>query len=179
MLPPCPFTLPDHRAGFRIEGRGRPVVLLHGLTGRVDPWRALVERLRRSHRLITIDLHGHGSAPLPAAPDAFTLQRAVTCVESALRVGLLPGERFHLVGHSHAAAVALHIAQTRPQRLHSLTLVEAGVLAERADAHGRIAVPTYWLRAGAGAEPTQELDGFIRGVDALGLPVRARIAVHA
>lgn len=172
MLPPCPFTLPDHRVGFRIEGRGRPVVLLHGST-----WHALVERLRHSHRLITIDLHGHGT-PLPAEPDAFTLQRALKCVESVLRVGLLPGERFHLVGHSHAAAVALHIARTRPQRLHSLTLFETASAAERPDAGCRTAVPTYRLRASAGIEPTHELDGFIRGVDAFDLPVRARVAIH-
>jgi pimeloyl-ACP methyl ester carboxylesterase len=179
MLPPCPFTLPDHCAGFRIEGSGRPVVLLHGSSGSVDRWRAPVERLRHSHRLITIDLHGHGGTPLPAEPDAFTLQRAAKSVESVLRVGLLPGERFHLVGHSHAAAVALHIAQARPQRLHSLTLLEARPEAEPADTGCRIAVPTCRLRAGVGIDPTHELAGFIRGVDAFELPVRARIAVHA
>jgi pimeloyl-ACP methyl ester carboxylesterase len=45
-------------------------------------------------------------------------------VESVLRAGLLPGERFHLVGHSYGASVALALAQARPHRLHSLTLFE-------------------------------------------------------
>ena len=56
MLPPCSLTLLDNRTGFHIEGRGRPVVLLHSSLGSKGQWRALVERMRRSHRLIAIDL---------------------------------------------------------------------------------------------------------------------------
>jgi pimeloyl-ACP methyl ester carboxylesterase len=172
MLPPC------HDACFDIEGRGRPVVLLHASMGSRARCRMLVERMRHSRRLITIDLHRDGGTPLPAEPDAFTLQRAAKCVESVLHVGLLPGERFHLVGHSHAAAVALHIAQARPRRLHSLTLFEAGPAAEQAAAGCRITVPTHWLRASAGVQPAREFDGFVRGIEALELPVAARVAVH-
>ena len=124
MLPPCSLTLLDNRAGFHIEGRGRPVVLLHSSMGSKGQWRSLVERMRRSHRLIAIDLHGYGSTPMPAAPHSFRLRDEVALVESVLRVGLLPGERFHLVGHSYGASVALQLAQARPHRLHSLTLFE-------------------------------------------------------
>jgi pimeloyl-ACP methyl ester carboxylesterase len=124
MLPPCSLTVLDDRAGFHIEGRGRPVVLLHSSMGSKGQWRSLVERMRRSHRLIAIDLHGYGSTPMPAAPQAFSLHDEVQLVDSVLRVGLLPGERFHLVGHSYGAAVALQMAQARPHRLHSLTLFE-------------------------------------------------------
>jgi pimeloyl-ACP methyl ester carboxylesterase len=124
MLPPCSLTLPDSRAGFHIEGRGRPVVLLHSSLGSKGQWRALVERMRRSHRLIAIDLHGYGSTPMPAVPEGFGLGDEVALVDSVLRVGLLPGERFHLVGHSYGASVALRWAQARPHRLRSLTLFE-------------------------------------------------------
>jgi pimeloyl-ACP methyl ester carboxylesterase len=124
MLPPCSFALLEGRAGFHIEGRGRPVVLLHSSLGSKGQWRALVERMRRSHRLIAIDLHGYGHTPMPGAPDAFGLRDEVALVESVLRVGLLPGERFHLVGHSYGATVALALAQARPHRLHSLVLFE-------------------------------------------------------
>ena len=122
MLPS--LTLLDNRAGFHIDGRGRPVVLLHGSMGSKGQWRPLVERMRRGHRLIAIDLHGYGSTPMPAAPDRFMLRDEVALVESVLRVGLLPGERFHLVGHAYGASVALQLAQARPHRLHSLTLFE-------------------------------------------------------
>lgn len=124
MLPPSSAALLDSRVGFHIEGRGRPVVLLHSSMGSKGQWRMLVERMRRSHRLIAIDLHGYGASPMPTPGQPFTLQHEVRLIESVLRVALLPGEKFHLVGHSYGAAVALQLARWRPQRLHSLALYE-------------------------------------------------------
>ena len=66
MLPPASAALLDSRVGFHIEGRGRPVVLLHSSMGSKGQWRSLVERMRRNHRLIAIDLHGYGASPMPA-----------------------------------------------------------------------------------------------------------------
>lgn len=180
MLPPSSLALPDPRAGFCIEGRGRPIVLVHGTTGANGAHRALIERMRRSHRMIAIEL--------PMAPtDALAL------VESVLRVGLLPGERFHCVGHADGAAAALALARARPWRLHSLTLfepvaLEAGASALEAlqdEALRRRPLPTCLLSAGlagpmATPAPAQLVSlliaGFIRGVDALELPVPSRVA---
>jgi pimeloyl-ACP methyl ester carboxylesterase len=165
MLPPCSLTLLDNRAGFHIEGRGRPVVLLHSSMGSKGQWRALVERMRRSHRLIAIDLHGYGSTPMPALPNTFTLQHEVVLIESVLRVGLLPGERFHLVGHSYGAAVALRIAQARPQRLHSLTVFEPVALNLLPDTHpGRLeleCVRDEMLHWSGRGEPLRGAERFI------------------
>lgn len=124
MLPPSFAALLDSRVGFHIEGRGRPVVLLHSSMGSKGQWRALVERMRRSHRLIAIDLHGYGASPMPDARQPFTLQHEVRLIESVLNVALLPGESFHLVGHSYGAAVALQLARWKPYRLLSLALFE-------------------------------------------------------
>jgi len=124
MLPPTSAALLDASVGFHIEGRGRPVVLLHSSMGTKGQWRGLVERMRRSHRLIAIDLHGYGASPMPAAGQPFTLQHEVRLIESVLEVALLPGETFHLVGHSYGGAVALELAQKRPRRLLSLALYE-------------------------------------------------------
>lgn len=124
MLPPSSADLLDSRVGFHIEGRGRPVVLLHSSMGSKGQWRLLVERMRRSHRLIAIDLHGYGASPMPAGSQPFTLQHEVQLIESVLRVALLPGETFHLVGHSYGAAVALQLARWKPHRLQSLALYE-------------------------------------------------------
>lgn len=124
MLPPTSAGLLESRIGFHIEGRGRPIVLLHSSMGSKGQWRALVERMRRSHRLIAIDLHGYGASPMPAAGQPFTLQHEVQLVESVLRLALLPGETCHVVGHSYGAAVALQLARWNPQRVHSLALYE-------------------------------------------------------
>jgi pimeloyl-ACP methyl ester carboxylesterase len=124
MLPPSSAALLDSRVGFHVEGRGRAVVLLHSSMGSKGQWRTLVERMRRSHRLIAIDLYGYGASPMPDPRLPFTLQHEVRLVESVLRVALLPGETFHLVGHSYGGAVALQLARWRPHRLRSLALYE-------------------------------------------------------
>jgi pimeloyl-ACP methyl ester carboxylesterase len=124
MLPPHSMALLDCRVGFHIEGRGRPVVLLHSSMASKGQWRELVERMRRSHRLIAIDLHGYGETPMPDGARPFTLRHEAELVARVLRVALLPGERFHLVGHSYGAAVALQLAQWRPRSLRSVTLYE-------------------------------------------------------
>lgn len=122
--PPTSAALLDGRAGFRIEGSGQPVVLLHSSMGSKGQWRLLVERMRRSHRLIAIDLHGYGASPMPDPRQLFTLQHEVRLIESVLKLALLPGEAFHLVGHSYGAAVALQLARWKPTRLQSLVLYE-------------------------------------------------------
>lgn len=124
MLPPSSAALLDSRVGFHIEGRGRPVVLLHSSMGSKGQWSALVDRLRRSHRLIAIDLHGYGTSPMPPAGWPFTLQHEVRLIDSVLQLALLPGEAFHVVGHSYGAAVALQLARAKPQRVLSLALYE-------------------------------------------------------
>ena len=163
MLPPCSFTLPDHRAGFQIAGRGRPVVLLHGGLASNGTVRTLVEHLSLSHRVITID-----SAPL----------RETGWVEGVLRVGLLPGERFHLIGCSQGVEPALHIAQARPHRLHSLTLCDAVAATDgpRDEDPGRTSAPTRW--PSDGAEQASAIARIIRGIDALDLQPGARVALH-
>jgi pimeloyl-ACP methyl ester carboxylesterase len=106
--------LPSAQVGLRVEGHGRPVVLLHGSMSSKSPWRDLIERMRASHRLIAIDLPG---------PD-LRLADEVRRVRTALDDVLESGERFHLVGHSYGAAVALQFAQARHQQLLSLSLFE-------------------------------------------------------
>ena len=107
------LSSPD-RVGLRIEGHGCPVVLLRSAMGSKNPWHNLIERMRASHRLIAVDLPGHG----PRLANEAGMLRAV------LNGTLRDGERFHLVGHSYGGAVALQFAQAWPQQLLSLSLFE-------------------------------------------------------
>ena len=47
-------------------GAGEPLVLIHGVGLRLDAWAAQIEGLSATHRVIALDMPGHGgSAPLP------------------------------------------------------------------------------------------------------------------
>jgi pimeloyl-ACP methyl ester carboxylesterase len=110
-------------AGVHIDGAGTPIVLLHSSMSSNKQWRALIDRLRGSYRLIAIDLYGYGATPAPSTT-SFSLDDEVTLVRSVLDAALRPDERFHLVGHSYGGVVALQYAPGLMRRLRSLTLFE-------------------------------------------------------
>jgi pimeloyl-ACP methyl ester carboxylesterase len=109
------------RLRWFVGGEGPPLVLLHGLGGAASNWIELAPELARDHRVVAVDLPGHGgSAPLAALPNLEPF---------ADRVGLLlERERARpavLVGHSLGCVVALRLAMRRPELVRGLVLVSA------------------------------------------------------
>jgi pimeloyl-ACP methyl ester carboxylesterase len=101
-----------------------PIVLLHSSMSSKSQWRELVETLSHHYRLIAIDLLGYGVSAMPS-DESYSLDDEVRLVESVLARELLPGEPFHLIGHSYGGMVALEIAaERRSRRVLSLSLFE-------------------------------------------------------
>ena len=44
-------------------GRGRPLVMIHGLGGSWRSWHTILEPLAREREVIAVDLPGHGETP--------------------------------------------------------------------------------------------------------------------
>ena len=66
------------RLRYAVGGDGPPLVLVHGLGGTIENWRALAPPLAARHRVLVPDLPGHGrSALLPEARDVDALAEAV------------------------------------------------------------------------------------------------------
>ncbi len=86
------------------RGSGRPVVLIHGLTFNRRSWEPIAHRLAERHRVISLDLPGHGQSTGSAANGVALTQRIVTTL------GTLDVQRPVVVGHSagalHATALA-------------------------------------------------------------------------
>lgn len=96
---------------------GTPIVLIHGFASDASSWAALGAHLK--HRpLIQIDLPGHGKSPKLRVDSFADLVKRVRRAFDGLGV-----ERAHLVGHSLGGAAGLALADTRPERLASLTLI--------------------------------------------------------
>jgi pimeloyl-ACP methyl ester carboxylesterase len=56
-----------------IEGKGEPVVLIHGLYSNAQMnWRGpgIIKALARNHQLIALDVRGHGGSGKPKEEDA-------------------------------------------------------------------------------------------------------------
>jgi pyruvate dehydrogenase E2 component (dihydrolipoamide acetyltransferase) len=96
-------------------GRGRPLVLLHGLLDDSEGWSQLA---RDTHRpAIAIDLPGFGGSSLPTRPRISAYAEAV--VEGLEQLDLGP---FTLVGHSLGGAVAVAVSE-RCDDVRALTLL--------------------------------------------------------
>ena len=113
---------------YRDHGQGEPVILLHGWTGSSFDWARLLPLLAERRRVIAPDQLGFGRSDKPAA--AYRLGLFTDLI--AKLMANLDIERCHLVGNSMGGHVAAAFALEHPQRLLSLTLVDAAGVEEGA-----------------------------------------------
>jgi pimeloyl-ACP methyl ester carboxylesterase len=110
------------------EGRGEPVVLIHGLhSSGTFNWRApgMIGRLTPHFRVITLDLRGHGRSDKPDRPDAYGVQLA----EDVIRLlDHLHIRSAHVAGYSLGGIVVMRLLVTHPDRIRSALLGGMGWL---------------------------------------------------
>lgn len=117
------------------RGAGAPVALLHGFTGSGRDLDALAEALAARHRVLAIDLVGHGRSEAPRRAGPYAMERCIAQVAGALEaLGAAP---VHLFGYSMGGRVALGVAVRRPEVVRSLALLGASAGLESADARAR------------------------------------------
>ncbi len=103
----------------RSAGKGRPLVLLHGLLDDCAGWEQLMERT--THPAVAIDLPGFGGSSLPHLPRIVSF---AADIDHALRE--LGVEHAVLVGHSLGGAVAAAVAERSPSIDALVLLAPAG-----------------------------------------------------
>jgi pimeloyl-ACP methyl ester carboxylesterase len=52
-------------ANVKVEGEGPPIVLIHGFGAALDWWDEIAPQLATDHRVIRLDLIGHGGTEAP------------------------------------------------------------------------------------------------------------------
>jgi pimeloyl-ACP methyl ester carboxylesterase len=112
----------------REEGDGEPVVCLHGVPSSCFLYRKVISGLAgRGLRGIAFDLPGLGLAERPVDYDyTFSgLGRFALAAASALEL-----DRFHLVVHDIGGPVGFELAAAAPDRVRSLTVLNALVLVD-------------------------------------------------
>ena len=64
---------------FHVEdhGSGEPLVLLHGFTGSVASWSSVSHDLAKLHRVVAIDIIGHGGSSAPEDPPRYAFEQAL------------------------------------------------------------------------------------------------------
>ncbi|MBR9756983.1 MAG: alpha/beta hydrolase [Algicola sp.] len=103
------------------SGKGPAIVLLHGFLENLHMWKALTPELIKTHRVIAIDLLGHGKTEclgyIHSMEDMADAVRAVL-VHLKLR-------KYTFIGHSMGGYVALAYAEFFPDNLKGLVLLNS------------------------------------------------------
>jgi pimeloyl-ACP methyl ester carboxylesterase len=106
-----------------VEGgprNGSPIVLVHCFTCAIDWWDGMRPRLEREHRVIAIDLLGHGGSEKPDSGYSIEDQaRTVADVLAALEV-----RGATIVGHSLGGTVATAVATETEGLVEKLVIVD-------------------------------------------------------
>jgi pimeloyl-ACP methyl ester carboxylesterase len=104
------------------QGEGDPVVLIHGLGSSSADWELQLPALVPSHRVLAVDLRGHGQSSKPAGPYSI----AEFADDVATLIEGLGVQACHLVGLSLGGMTALELAATRPDLVMSAVIVNSG-----------------------------------------------------
>lgn len=116
--------------GYTEEGRGSPVVLLHGFPLNRSMWRDQAVGLGATHRVITPDLRGHGET---AAPSDEASMEAMAEDVAALMDHLEINQAV-LGGLSMGGYVALAFYRLFPDRVRALVLADTRPQADSEEA---------------------------------------------
>jgi pimeloyl-ACP methyl ester carboxylesterase len=118
------IRIADIELAYRITGRGKPVILVHGLACGQRMWFHQRRKLSDRHTVITYDQRGHGHSDAP--DDASRYSGGHLTRDLAGMVDALNFDRIAIVGFSMGGGPALALAAARPERITHLVLADVG-----------------------------------------------------
>ncbi len=122
-------TVDDHLTVWWEKGSGPTLVLVHGVADQAGTWFRVAPGLAESHRVLLIDLPGHGESAPAAGPLPMTT--VIEGFEAWLLEHAEAGKKPTLVGNSMGAWVAMLAAHRHPERVGRVVATNGGPL--RAD----------------------------------------------
>jgi pimeloyl-ACP methyl ester carboxylesterase len=108
---------------FEYHGAGRPLILLHGGLGSGEMFGPMLPALTDRHRVIAVDLQGHGrTADVDRPLDVRLMADDIGALIDHLRL-----DKPDVVGYSLGGGVALHTAAKYPDKVGRLVVVSANI----------------------------------------------------
>lgn len=111
---------------YKDEGDGNPLILLHGFLENSNMWKKITSELIKTHRVIAIDLLGHGKTGCLGYIHSMELMaEVVEAVLSHLKI-----KKSIFIGHSMGGYVALAYAEKNASSLNGLAIINSTFLAD-------------------------------------------------
>jgi pimeloyl-ACP methyl ester carboxylesterase len=128
------------------QGKGDPIVLLHGIAHSSDAWSRVIPALAQRYEVVALDLPGCGRSDKPETD--YSLGAQAAAVRYALdSLGL---DLVTVVGHSFGGGIAMMLALQYPERVGRLAVVSSAGFGRDLHSLFRVAtlpvLPEYAMR---------------------------------
>jgi pimeloyl-ACP methyl ester carboxylesterase len=118
------LQLHGDRVAYRDAGSGETLLLIHGMAGSSDTWRAVIPQLAKKYRVVAPDLLGHGQSDKPRGD--YSLGAFAVWLRDLLdELGVT---RATIVGQSLGGGVAMQFVYQHPDYCQRLVLISSGGL---------------------------------------------------
>lgn len=104
---------------YRKEGRGTPLIVLHGLYGSSDNWINIGKRLAEKHAVYLLDLRNHGRSPFA---DTHTFNDLRNDLEVFFEKHNIQSAT--ILGHSMGGKMAMWFAADFPEKVEKLVIAD-------------------------------------------------------
>ena len=114
----------NSKVSFTSSGKGSAIVLLHGFLENITMWDYIAKILSKKHRVVCIDLLGHGNTENHGY--IHTMEDQANMVKAVLNHLRL--RKYTLIGHSMGGYIALAFAKLFPSTIKGLCLMNSTAL---------------------------------------------------
>jgi pimeloyl-ACP methyl ester carboxylesterase len=118
------MNLHGDRVAYRDEGAGEVLLLIHGIGGSSNNWRAIIPTLSKNYRVVAPDLLGHGQTDKPRGD--YSLGAFAVWLRDFLDA--LGISRATIIGHSLGGGVAMQFTHQHREYCERLILISSGGL---------------------------------------------------
>jgi len=118
------INIGDVKYHYVTAGQGPLLILYHGFPSFWYTWKYQIAQLARHYRVVAVDGLGSNLSDKPEAIERYHITRLVDDLNK-LAYQLGGDSPFYLVGHDWGGALAWTFAQTHPQRLKKLVVLNA------------------------------------------------------
>ena len=122
------FTSKGVKIHYTVEGKGEPVVLIHGLhSSAAMNWQlpGITAALAKEFQVIALDCRGHGQSDKPQAEDQYGEEMAEDIVRLLDHLSI---KKAHVVGYSMGGMITLKLLTKHPERVQTAVLGGMGWL---------------------------------------------------
>ncbi len=118
---------------YRDTGDGPAIVLIHGFCGSSEYWKHVIPAFSSSHRVIALDLRGHGQSPVGHEPS--TMEALADDVAALLTY--LHIDEAIVFGHSLGGYITLALVERHPELVKRFSLIHSTSLPDSDEAKNK------------------------------------------